>query len=95
MIASRIVVVSEVVAELAFRMKFPGIHDVDVSALYPKRQLLRDETTHDPLLNELQSFFMQDGQTPSRNCLPTFVRIGRSETNWRWNQAYCSKGAKY
>ena len=35
MIASRVVVVSEVVAELAFRMKFPGIHDVDVSALYP------------------------------------------------------------
>ena len=35
MIASRVVVVSEVVAELAFRMKLPGIHDVDVSALYP------------------------------------------------------------
>ena len=36
MIASRVVVVSEVVAELAFRMKFPGINDVDVSALYHK-----------------------------------------------------------
>ena len=35
MIAIRVVVVSEVVAELAFRMKLPGIHDVDVSALYP------------------------------------------------------------
>ena len=35
MIASRVVVVSGVVAELAFRMKLPGIHDVDVSALYP------------------------------------------------------------
>ena len=35
MIASRVTVVSEVVAELAFRMKLPGIHDVDVSALYP------------------------------------------------------------
>ena len=38
MIASRVVVVvvvSEVVAELAFRMKLPGIHDVDVPALYP------------------------------------------------------------
>ena len=35
MIASRVVVVSEVVAELAFRMKLPEIHDVDVSALYP------------------------------------------------------------
>ena len=29
MIASRVVVVSEVVAELAFRMKLPGIHDID------------------------------------------------------------------
>ena len=28
-----VVVVSEVVAEIAFRMKLPGIHDVDVSAL--------------------------------------------------------------
>ena len=38
MIASRVdsvVVVSEVVAESAFRMRLPGIHDVDVSALYP------------------------------------------------------------
>ena len=34
-IASRVVVVSEVVAELAIRMKLPGTHDVDVSALYP------------------------------------------------------------
>ena len=34
MIASRIVVVSEVVAELAFKMKLPRIHDEDVSALY-------------------------------------------------------------
>ena len=34
-IASRVVVVSDVVAELAFRMKLLGIHDVDVSASYP------------------------------------------------------------
>ena len=34
MIASRVVVVSEVVAELAFKVKLPGIYDVDVSALY-------------------------------------------------------------
>ena len=40
MIASRVVVVSEVVAELAFRMKLPGIHDVDVSALYPIMEVI-------------------------------------------------------
>ena len=40
MIASRVVVVSEVVAELAFRMKLPGIHDVDVSALYPMMMMM-------------------------------------------------------
>ena len=35
MIASKVVVVvSEVVAEITFRMKLPGIHNVDVSALY-------------------------------------------------------------
>ena len=34
MIASRVVVVLEVVAELAFKMKLTGIHDVDVSALF-------------------------------------------------------------
>ena len=39
MIACRVVVVSEVVAELAFKMKLPGIHDVDVSALYPETEL--------------------------------------------------------
>ena len=35
----RVVVVSEVVAELAFRMKLPMLHDVDVSALYPFRKI--------------------------------------------------------
>ena len=44
MIASRILVVSEVVAELAFRMKLPGIHDVDVSALYPSAVMIGYDT---------------------------------------------------
>ena len=35
MIASRVLVVSEVVAELAFIFKLLGIQDVDVYALYP------------------------------------------------------------
>ena len=40
MIASRVVVVvSEVVVELAFRMKLPRIHDVDASALYPSKSI--------------------------------------------------------
>ena len=34
MIASRVVVVAEVVAELAFRMNLPGIYNVDVSAFF-------------------------------------------------------------
>ena len=34
MIASRVVVVAEVVAELAFRMNLPGIYNVNVSAFF-------------------------------------------------------------
>ena len=45
MIASRVVVVSEVVAELAFRMKLPRIHDVDVSALYPTKYSIAKYST--------------------------------------------------
>ena len=46
-IASRVVVVSEVVAELAFRMKLPGIHDVDLSALHPNELFTdRDNTAN-------------------------------------------------
>ena len=45
MIASRVVVVSEVVAELAFRMMLPGIHDVDVSALFSDNNIDMDYLT--------------------------------------------------
>ncbi len=39
-IASRVVVASVVVAELALIMKLPGIHEVDVSAVYPSKAFM-------------------------------------------------------
>ena len=62
MIASKVVVVSEVVAELAFRMKLPGIHDVDVSALYPGHAVIQSVSYADTLIVSAAIDLASDGK---------------------------------